>query len=94
MGEVLGERQIPVDRILVGDVDSLPDSWGYERTVAMGGPMGVYEEAEYPGSSAKSERFARRSPRAFRFSVSVSARSCSRPPWARRYIVVPLRNSV
>ncbi len=47
-GEVLEERKIPVDRILVCDVDSLPDWREYELIVAMGGPMGVYEEAEYP----------------------------------------------
>ena len=47
-GEVLAERQIPVDRVLVGDVDSLPDWRGYDLIVAMGGPMGVYEEVEYP----------------------------------------------
>ena len=46
--EVLAERQIPVDRILVGDVDSLPDWRKYDLIIAMGGPMGVYEEVEHP----------------------------------------------
>ena len=47
-GEVLAERQIPVDRVLVADVDSLPDWREYDLIIAMGGPMGVYEEVEHP----------------------------------------------
>jgi GMP synthase-like glutamine amidotransferase/tetratricopeptide (TPR) repeat protein len=47
-GEVLAERGIPVDRVVVGDVASLPDWRDYDLIVAMGGPMGVYEEARYP----------------------------------------------
>ena len=47
-GEVLAERQIAVDRVLVSDVASLPDWNEYDLMIAMGGPMGVYQEAEYP----------------------------------------------
>src|SRR4029077_13721859 len=47
-GDVLEERRIPVDRILVSEVASLPDWRDYDLIVAMGGPMGVYEEARYP----------------------------------------------
>ena len=47
-GEVLAERQIAVDRVLVSDVVSLPDWNAYDLMIAMGGPMGVYQESEYP----------------------------------------------
>ena len=47
-GELLAERQVSVDRVLVSDVDHLPDWQEYDLIIAMGGPMGVYEEVEYP----------------------------------------------
>ena len=47
-GEVLAERQIAVDRVVVSEVVSLPDWREYDLMIAMGGPMGVYQEAEYP----------------------------------------------
>ena len=47
-GELLAERQVSVDRVLVSDVDHLPDWQEYDLIIAMGGPMGVYEEGEYP----------------------------------------------
>ena len=37
-----------MDRVLVADVDSLPDWREYDLIIAMGGPMGVYEEVEHP----------------------------------------------
>ena len=47
-GELLAERQVSVDRVLVSDVDHMPDWREYDLIIAMGGPMGVYEEVEYP----------------------------------------------
>jgi GMP synthase-like glutamine amidotransferase len=46
-GEVLAERQIAVDRVLVSEIASLPDWREYDLMIAMGGPMGAYQEAEY-----------------------------------------------
>jgi len=47
-GELLAEKGILVDRVLVSSVDHLPDWREYDLLIAMGGPMGVYEEVEYP----------------------------------------------
>jgi len=47
-GEVLDERRILIDRVLVPEAEKLPDWRDYDLIVAMGGPMSVNEEVEHP----------------------------------------------
>src|SRR5262249_25684356 len=47
-GEVLDERRILIDRVLVPEAEKLPDWRDYDLIVAMGGPMRVNEEVEHP----------------------------------------------
>jgi GMP synthase (glutamine-hydrolysing) len=46
--DVLAERGIGVERVLLADGGVLPDWRGFAGVIVMGGPMGVYDTAEYP----------------------------------------------
>jgi len=46
--DVLSERGAVLDRVELDEGAALPDWRGYDLIVAMGGPMGTYDEAEHP----------------------------------------------
>ncbi|MGH2859074.1 MAG: type 1 glutamine amidotransferase [Solirubrobacteraceae bacterium] len=51
--DVLREWGLPFDRVESDDGEPLPDWRGYGAIVAMGGPMGAYEEARLPWLTAE-----------------------------------------
>ena len=52
--DVLRERNIPTVTICGANGDPYPsDLSAYSGVIAMGGPMGVYEEDQYPGFDRK-----------------------------------------
>lgn len=46
--DVLIERGIGVERVLLADGGALPDWRGFAGVIVMGGPMGVHDTGEYP----------------------------------------------
>ena len=46
--DVMRERGCRLTRVELDEGEPLPDPLGFDAIVAMGGPMGVYEEAEHP----------------------------------------------
>jgi GMP synthase (glutamine-hydrolysing) len=53
--DVLRDRSVGFDRVLLDEGHALPDWRGYEGIVVMGGAMGVYEHRAYPWLTAELE---------------------------------------
>jgi GMP synthase (glutamine-hydrolysing) len=51
--DVLVRHQITIETVELDEGDRLPDWRGVDLLVAMGGPMGVYDEAEHPWLAAE-----------------------------------------
>jgi GMP synthase (glutamine-hydrolysing) len=56
--DVLGRRGIAVETAELDEGDTLPDWRGADLVVVMGGPMGVYDEAEHPWLAAEKKWIA------------------------------------
>ena len=52
-GDVLAERGVDVDRVLLDRGDALPDWRAYDLLVVMGGGMSAYDEQRYPWLAAE-----------------------------------------
>ncbi|HEV2239771.1 MAG TPA: hypothetical protein VGR98_01900, partial [Streptosporangiaceae bacterium] len=50
--DVLARHQIAIETAELDEGDSLPDWRDVDLVVVMGGPMGVYDEAEHPWLAA------------------------------------------
>jgi GMP synthase (glutamine-hydrolysing) len=56
--DVLGRHGITIETAELDEGDPLPDWRGVDLAVVMGGPMGVYDEAEHPWLAAEKEWIA------------------------------------
>jgi GMP synthase (glutamine-hydrolysing) len=56
--DVLGRHGIPIETVELDEGDPLPDWRGVDLVVVMGGPMGVYDEAEHPWLAAEKKWIA------------------------------------
>jgi GMP synthase (glutamine-hydrolysing) len=56
--DVLGRRGIAIETVELDEGDPLPDRRDVDLAVVMGGPMGVYDEAEHPWLAAEKKWIA------------------------------------
>ena len=78
--EVIAERGVEAVPVELDEGEALPDWREFDAVLAMGGPMGAYDDAEHPWLAPRRSWCARRSRTASRSSASASACSC----WPRR----------
>jgi len=81
--DVLVDRGIELERILLDEGDALPAWRGFDAIIAMGGPMSVNDEAELPWLAGEKRLIADAVRAGTPYCASASASSCSHPASAR-----------
>lgn len=92
--DLLRARGIGIDAVEIDEGDELPDWRDVDLVVAMGEPMGAYDEADHPWLTGEKQWIAQQFELGSRISGCVSAPSClPRASAGKSALVLRLRSA-